>query len=110
MHQLIDKKNKTLIYLTFLLILSTVSSKISSKILIYSIKINVTGLSNSKNLQLVNKLNDLFYKNIFFINKDEIKKIISVNNIIEEYNVKVLFTALNMHRYKTNKVYCQNFS
>jgi cell division protein FtsQ len=93
MPQSIDKKNRIIIYLTFLLILSTVSSKTLDNDKIYSIKINVTGLSNSKNLQLVNKLNDLFYKNIFFINKDEIKKIISVNNIIEEYNVRKIYPS-----------------
>ena len=93
MPQSIDKKNRIIIYLTFLLILSTISSKTLDNDKIYSIKINVTGLSNSKNLQLVNKLNDLFYKNIFFINKDEIKKIISVNNIIEEYNVRKIYPS-----------------
>tara|TARA_B110000971_G_C19997948_1_gene495279 strand:+ start:326 stop:994 length:669 start_codon:yes stop_codon:yes gene_type:complete len=93
MPQSIDKKKRIIIYLTFLLILSTVSSKTLDNDKIYSIKINVTGLSNSNNLQLVNKLNDLFYKNIFFINKDEIKKIISVNNIIEEYNVRKIYPS-----------------
>ena len=72
MHQLIDKKNKVIIYIIFLILLSTVVNKTHEKQNNYPIlinKIDVIGLSADNNLRIVNKLDEFFYKNIFFINK-----------------------------------------
>ena len=88
MHQLIDKKNKIIIYLLLLLILSTTSGKfIENQNSYFSIinQINIEGLSNNDNLKIYNELNNLFYKNILFVRKEEIQKVISKYNIIEEY-------------------------
>ena len=55
MHQSIDKKNKVIIYLIFLLILSTTKGKILEQQKRYSLKINdikVYGLTISKNLEI----------------------------------------------------------
>ena len=79
MHQLIDKKNKIIIYLLLLFILSTTSGKyirkskqISSKIN----KINIEGLSKMNNLKNFNELNNLFYKNILLaLKKKKLKKL-----------------------------------
>ena len=72
MHQSIGKKNKIIIYLLFLFILSTTSAKfindqntISSSVS----KINTTGLSERKNLEISNNLNNFLYENIFVSNK-----------------------------------------
>ena len=75
MHQSIGKKNKIIIYLVFLFILSTTSAKFinDQKKLSSSItKINITGLSERKNLELLNNLNNLLYKSIFVINEDSL--------------------------------------
>ena len=75
MHQSIGKKNKIIIYLLFLFILSTTSAKFinDQKKLSSSItKINITGLSEKKNLEILNNLNNLLYKSIFVINEEEI--------------------------------------
>ncbi len=83
-------------YLIFLLILSTTSNKTiknEQKYFTRINKINVTGLSVNDNLQITNKLNNLFYKNILIIGKKEIKKIISEFNIIEEYNIKKIYPS-----------------
>jgi len=96
MHQLIDKRKKIVMYLLFLIILSTTNNKIISSKLDYSItidEINVVGLSSNGNLQVTNSLNNLFFKNLFIINKKEIKKIISKYNIIEEYNIKKIYPS-----------------
>ena len=96
MHRLIDKRKKIVIYLLFLIILSTTNNKIISSKLDYSItidEINVVGLSSNGNLQVTNSLNNLFFKNLFIINKKEIKKIISKYNIIEEYNIKKIYPS-----------------
>ena len=96
MHQSIDKKNKVIIYLIFLLILSTTKGKILEQQKRYSLKINnikVFGLTNSKNLEIKDDLKDFFYQNIFFIGKEEINKIINKHNIVEEYNIKKIYPS-----------------
>ena len=77
MHQLIDKKNKIIIYLLLLFILSTTSGKFIENQNSYSStinQINIEGLSNmiTKNF---NELNNLFYKNILLVRKKKFKKL-----------------------------------
>ena len=96
MHQLIDKKNKIVIYLLFLVILSTTCNKNISQQKNYNIvinKIEISGLSINNNLQLKEKLDNFFYKNIFFLRKEEINSIILKYNIIEEYNIKKIYPS-----------------
>ena len=96
MHQLIDKKNKIIIYLLFLLILSTTSGKFVENHNNYSStinQINIKGLSSAYNKKITNELSDLFYKNILSVGKEEVQKIISEYNIIEEYNIKKIYPS-----------------
>jgi cell division protein FtsQ len=96
MHQLIDKKNKIVIYLLLLLILSTTSNKIAvnqEKNISKFNMLDVRGMSNSNKLELINKLDIFFYKNIFILRKSEINRIISKYNIIEEYNIKKIYPS-----------------
>jgi len=101
MHQSIDKKNKVIIYLIFLLILSTTSGKFLIKKKIFSLKINninVFGLTVAKNLEIKNDLNGIFDQNIFFVKKEEISKIFNKHNIIAEYNIKKIYpSTLNIN-------------
>ena len=91
MHQSIGKKNKIIVYLLFLLILSTTNGKLlenqnsdNSKIN----HINIEGLSSADNKKISNELNDLFYKNILLVRREEIQRVINKYNIIEKYSVK----------------------
>jgi len=96
MHQLTDKKNKILIYLLLLLILSTTSGKFIENQHSYSLKINqinIQGLSNNDSKKISNELDYLFYKNILLVEKKEIKKILGKYNIIEEYNIKKIYPS-----------------
>ena len=96
MHQLIDKKNKIIIYILLLLILSTTTAKFLEIKNIYPSKVNkvnVKGLLNANSSQILNELNDLFYKNILFINSEEIQKVMSKYNIIEEYSIKKVYPS-----------------
>ena len=93
MHQSTDKKNKIIIYLIFLFVLSTTNGKFTVSQNNYSSTINIQGLSNSENTKILNELNNLFYKNILFINKKVISNIISKYNIIEEYNIKRIYPS-----------------
>ena len=96
MHQLIDKKNKIIIYLLLLFILSTTNKKFVENQNNYSStinKINIEGLSNDDNSKISNELNNLFYKNILLVRKEEIQKVISRYNIIEEYSIKKIYPS-----------------
>tara|TARA_B100000787_G_scaffold8467_1_gene6392 strand:- start:1103 stop:1777 length:675 start_codon:yes stop_codon:yes gene_type:complete len=96
MHQLIDKKNKIIIYLLLLFILSTTSGKFVENQNSYSStinQINIEGLSSTINLKIFNQLKNLFYKNILFINKEEIQKVIKKYNIVEEYSIKKIYPS-----------------
>ena len=96
MHQSIGKKNKIIIYLLFLFILSTTSAKFinDQKKLSSSIsKINITGLSERKNSEILNNLNNLLYKSIFVISEDEIRKILEKYSIIHEFNIKKIYPS-----------------
>ena len=96
MHQLIDKKNKIIIYLLFLFILSTTSGKFAENQKIYSStinQINIKGLSKADNEKILYELKSLFYKNILLVKKEEIKKVISKYNIIEEYSIKKVYPS-----------------
>ena len=96
MRQSKGKKNKIIIYLLFLFILSTTNAKfinyqntLSSSVS----KINITGLSERKNLEISNNLNNFLYESIFIISKDEIKKILEKHNIIQEFNIKKIYPS-----------------
>ena len=96
MHQLIDKKNKIIIYILLLFILSTTSGKFiisQNNYLSINNKINVEGLSNIENLKSSKEISNILYKNILLIDKEEINNIISKYNIIEEYNIKRIYPS-----------------
>ena len=107
MPQLIDKKNKIIIYLLLLFILSTTSVKFLEIQNIYSSKVNkvnVKGLLNADNLKILDELNDLFYKNILLVNRDEIQEIMSKYNIIEEYSIKKVYPSTININIKPTKI------
>mgnify|MGYP001177457019 FL=1 len=96
MHQLISKKNKIIIYLLLLFILSTTSGKFLENQNSYFSKINqinIVGLSSADISKIYNELNNLFYKNILLVGKEEIQKVISKYNIIEEYSIKKIYPS-----------------
>ena len=96
MHRLIDKKNRIIIYLLLLLILSTTSGKFEENQKNFSAainQINIKGLSSTENSKISKELNNLFYKNILLIGKEEIQKVINRYNIIEEYSVKKIYPS-----------------
>jgi len=107
MHQLIDKKNKVIIYLLVLFILSTTSGKFvenqnsnSSKIN----QINIEGLSDINNLKIFNELNDLFYKNLLLVKKEEFQRVINKYNIIEDYSIKKIYPSTININIKPTKI------
>ena len=72
MHQSTGRKNKIVIYLIWLLILSTTSGKFAvsqNNYLSIDSNVNTEGLSDIDNLKISNEINNLFYKGIFFLDK-----------------------------------------
>jgi cell division protein FtsQ len=95
MLQSIDKKNRIIIYILILFLLSTISNKsneLKKKFNNIS-SINVSGLSKNNNLKITDKLNQSLYKSIFFLKKENIKKILSKYNLIESYTVKKIYPS-----------------
>jgi cell division protein FtsQ len=96
MHQSTDKRDKVIVYLIFLFILSTINGKILEKQKKYWLKINnikVFGLTVAKNLEIQSDMSNIFYQNIFFLGKEDINKIINKHNIIEEYSIKKIYPS-----------------
>ena len=96
MHQLIDKKNKIIIYLLFLFILSTTCGKFVENQSSNSYKINqinIKGLSNTDNSKIYHELKKIFYQNILLINREELQEVINKFNIIEEYSVQKIYPS-----------------
>ncbi len=106
MHRSTGKKNRIIIYLIWLFILSTTSGKFAVSHNNYSSvdnKISIKGLSNIENLKISNEISNLLFKNIFFIDKQEIKKIMKKYNVIEEYNVKLIYPSTISIKIKPTK-------
>jgi cell division protein FtsQ len=94
MHQLIDKKTKILIYLMFYVTLCTISNKSIESKKIFSTKVDtikVFGLSKDQNFEIAKKLDILLFRNIFFLDRSNINKVISEYNLVEKYNVKKIY-------------------
>ena len=93
MLQLTDKKNRLVSYFFLLLVLSTTSIKFLEKNTYFIKKNNFTieGLTGAENAKILEELNDLFYRNIFTLNKEEINEIIYKYNIIEQFTVKKIY-------------------
>jgi cell division septal protein FtsQ len=106
MLQLRDKKNRLFFYAVLLILLSTIniSYNKSQNQSILAIKIiNVSGLSKLDNLKIQETLNPIFLKNIFFIKKESLVKILNNNNLIESIYVKKIYpNLLNVNIKKTD--------
>ena len=86
MHQ--QKGKKILIYLFLFLIVGSVNNTGLTKIKFEKIKIiQISGLNQNQNINISEKIKELNLKNIFFLNGNEISKIISSNSLVENYEI-----------------------
>ena len=80
MHQ--RKSKKVLVYFFLLIIISSISNNSINNYKLNKIKkITVSGLYENDNQKLLNEIKNLSLENIFFINKNEITKIINENSL-----------------------------
>ena len=86
MHQ--QKGKKILIYLFLFLIVGSINNTALTKINFEKIKsIQISGLNQNQNINLLENIKELNIKNIFFLNRKEISKIISSNSLVENYEI-----------------------
>ncbi len=83
------KLNKKILFYVFLIILlSTLNNKFFSEIKFQTIdKITIKGLEEKEKRDLLNSLELLYSKNIFFLSKFELIKKLDSNKLIENYTV-----------------------
>ena len=101
MHQQVSKK--ILVYFFLFIIFGTLNNKNFTNSEIFRINnINVTGIENKNNLDLIKDLDLLKFQNIFFLDKEKIKKIIYSNPFIEKFSIlKKYPSELEINIYKT---------
>ena len=86
MHQ--QKGKKILIYFFLFLIVGSINNTVLTKVKFEKIKsIQISGLNQNQNINLQKSIEELNLKNIFFLNKQAISKIISSNTIVESYEI-----------------------
>ena len=86
MHQ--QKGKIILIYFFLFLIVGSINNNSLNKIQLEKIKnIKISGLDENENINLLKNILNLNLKNIFLLNGNEISKIISSNNLVENYEI-----------------------
>jgi cell division septal protein FtsQ len=102
MHQRTNKK--IIIYLFLFTILASVNNFKYINLQLFKIDlINISGLNDTENSNLYEKITDYKKKNIFFIDNLEISKNINSNNLVEKFWVfKEYPSTININLIKTN--------
>ena len=97
MLQSIDKKIKLFFYLIIFIFLSTQITKDQINNKKNKININrfeVFGLSSEENFKILQDLQSLKFKNIFFLKKKNFYKILEKNNLIDSFDIKKIYPNL----------------
>ena len=102
MHQ--RKGKKFIIYFFILVIVSSIGNKNVNNLKFSKIKnINIFGLEEKNNKNFFNQVKNLNLESIFFLDKNEILKLINSNSLIERYTVyKEYPSTINIDIDKTN--------
>ena len=102
MHQ--RKSKKILIYFFLLILVGSINNNSINNLRLEKVKkINIFGLDENEQKILLDSLNNLDLKNIFFINKKSIQNIIENNSLVEDYNIiKKYPYSIDINIKKTN--------
>jgi len=101
MHQRTSKK--IIIYILLFILIGTVNNiELNNKDFLKITKVNIFGFNDIEVLNIKNDLNNLNFKNIVSLNKNEISNVIDSYNIVENYNIfKNYPSTLNIEIKKT---------
>ncbi len=101
MHQ--QRGKRILIYFILLFLVGSINNINLTKIKLINIKnINVSGLDEKNNIDILKEIKNLKLGNIFFINTNQIKNIFENNSLVETYEITKLYPAtLNVQIEKT---------
>ena len=92
MHQ--QKSKQILIYFFLLLLFGSITNtNLQNTKFLNLNKILVSGLDEKGNRELINKINSLKLKNIFFLNENQIKNILEINSLIENYKISKIYPS-----------------
>ena len=92
MHQ--QKSKQILIYFFLLLLFGSITNtSLQNTTFLNLKKVLVSGLDEKSNKELINKINILKLKNIFFLNENQIKGILEINSLIENYKVSKIYPS-----------------
>ena len=92
MHQ--KKSKQILIYFFLLLLLGSITNTSLQNTRFLNLKkVLVSGLDEKSNKELINKINILKLKNIFFLNENQIKDILEINSLIENYKISKIYPS-----------------
>ena len=82
------KGKKIFIYFLFLLIFGSINNINLNNAKFNTIeKLSISGLDKTNNEIILKQIKNLNLENIFFLDVDKIKKIISTHSLVEEYHV-----------------------
>ena len=88
------KSKKILTYLFLLFLVGSINNINFNNLKFKEIEnIKVLGLGNYDNSILISQIKNLNLKNIFFINREDIKKKIKSNNLVEKYEIFKLYPS-----------------
>ena len=98
------KSKKILIYFFLFILISSIGNIKLNNFQFEKIKsINISGLNDTENLNLINKIRKLNIENIFFLNGKEISALIDSNNSIESFIITKKYpSTIEIKIIKTN--------
>ncbi len=101
-----QKGKKILFYISIFLIVGSINNNSFTKVKFDKIEdIKISGLNENENLNLLQNIQGLNLKNLFFLNENEISKIISSNSLVENFEIfKKYPYTLDIKIEKTNSI------
>ncbi len=101
---LLKINKKVLVYIFFFILFTTLNNKFLLEFKFNKIsEINIHGLNQKENTQLLQKLNIFKNTNIFSLNKTELKEYLDTNNLIESYTILKRYpSSIEIRIVKTN--------
>ncbi len=110
MHQ--RKSKKILIYFFLLFLIGSINNHQLNNVSFYKInKIEVIGLDEKENNDILRKIQNLDSKNIFFLDKDKYKDALNSNPLVESYYVKKKYpSSIRIETQKTEFLAIINYN